>query len=123
MPPTQPPPPASVEEQQCTSMCSGSSPAFSPARPKVTVPFPYGDTTSVSYLSQDTMVRGRPASFRPSCLVDPIDQAGSKVERRKIPILEIVLRVGEVSEAETPMAAHVIVDATRDRPLRAGTFD
>jgi hypothetical protein len=57
------------------------------------------------------------------CLVDPIDQAGSEVERRKIPILEVILRVGEVSEADTQMAAHVKVDATRNRPLSAGTFD
>ena len=57
------------------------------------------------------------------CLVDPIDQAGSEVERRKIPILEVILRVGEVSEAETPMATHVKVDATCDRPLTTETFD
>jgi hypothetical protein len=42
-------------EQQCTSMCSGSNPALFPARPKVTVPLLYGDTTSVSYLSQDAI--------------------------------------------------------------------
>src|SRR3984885_7024815 len=68
-------------------------------------------------------VRSRRASSLKGCLVDPIDQAGGEVERRKIPILEVVLRVGEVSEAETQMPGHVIVDATRDRPLSAGTFD
>jgi hypothetical protein len=37
-------------------MCSGNNPAVFPARPKVTVPFLYGDTTSVlSYMSQKAM--------------------------------------------------------------------
>jgi hypothetical protein len=36
-------------------MRSGSNPALFPARPKVTVPLLYGDTTSVSYLSQDAI--------------------------------------------------------------------
>ncbi len=69
---------------------------------------------------------GSPHCRTPSsmgCLVDPIDQASSEVERREIPILEVILRVGEVSEADTPMATHVKVDPTRDRPLTTKTFD
>jgi hypothetical protein len=42
-------------EQQSNSTYSGNSPALLPLHAKVTVPFHYGDTTSVlSYLSQDT---------------------------------------------------------------------
>jgi hypothetical protein len=43
-------------EQQSNSTYRGNSPALLPIHANVTVPFHYGDTTSVlSYLSQDTM--------------------------------------------------------------------
>jgi hypothetical protein len=81
-------------------MCSGSNPALSPARPKVTVPLHYGDTTSVlSYRSQEAIdlgagEAGSPDTSLTGCLVDPINDARSEVERCQVPILEINLGIG-----------------------------
>jgi hypothetical protein len=69
----------------------------------------------------------RPRSLRrlnwAGCLVDPINNAGSEVEWCQVPILQVNLRVGELSQANAKMMSQVKVDPTCDCPLAAKAFD
>src|ERR1700678_3163084 len=66
-------------------------------------------------------LRGTPSLMKR--LVDPINDARSEVDRCQAPMLQVILRVGDLSEAKTEMVIQVEVDTTRDRPLRAEIFD
>jgi hypothetical protein len=73
------------------------------------------------------VARVAPRAFQPYdselSLVDSVDNACGQVERRQVPILQVYLRVGNLSNTNCDVVSQLYVKSTQDRPLTPEAFD